>query len=676
MKTWNLYGISLLFWVVALILTVPALAQADPNLVAYYPFSGDPCDASGNGHHGTVYGATLCEDRFCEPNSAYSFDGVANYIDIPNSSELEYSSMTICAWVRNFRETASPERAAVSKNQSGIGGGFILGMGTSENAFYFYVGGSHNLASATYDSNWHFIVGVLDDGISTIYVDGIPENSRALTLWPSPKNVQIGRIFAGDGINGTHYWDGAIDEVRIYNRALSAEEIRILAEQPPDDYEFVTEWGEQGSGDGQFSVPDGIAVDNLGYIYVSDYYNSRVQKFTSDGTYITQWGSPGSGDGQFSRTNGIATDPSGCYVFVSDEGNHRIQKFTCDGVYITQWGTFGNGDGQFNNPVHIAVDLSGKVFVVDIFNCRIQKFTNNGTYITKWGSCGSGDGQFKDPYGIAVDSAGYVYVTDSGNKRIQKFTNDGTYDTKWGSSGTGDGQFAGPTGITIDSSGYTYVADSSNHRIQKFTSDGKYVAQWGSSGSGDGQFDHPYDVVEDSEGYVYVADSHNNRVQKFIMPVFELVSPNGGQELEAGSTKTIEWTGRPGAGIDFVQLEYSTDTCRNDWQTIDVEQASAGSYQWTVPADYSPNCLVRISALGYMLPMGAGAGAEGGSQPDVGDIWDTSNDVFTIYGCAHRLSADLSGPAGTPDCYVDIYDIAALAAQWLDCGYEPQAYCW
>src|SRR5215831_8669503 len=74
---------------------------------------------------------------------------------------------------------------------------------------------------------------------------------------------------------------------------------------------FVTMWGMQGSGDGEFQQPGWVATDGAGHVYVTDRFNNRVQKFDEVGTFITTWGTPGSGDGQFSGPAGIAVGPGG-----------------------------------------------------------------------------------------------------------------------------------------------------------------------------------------------------------------------------------------------------------------------------------------------------------------------------------------------------------------------------
>lgn len=88
---------------------------------------------------------------------------------------------------------------------------------------------------------------------------------------------------------------------------------------------FKLKWGSRGSGDGEFSLPFGVAVDSSGNVYVADESNDRVQKFTSSGIFLTTWGSLGSGDGQFSGATGVGVGGS---VYVVDRNNNRVQKFS------------------------------------------------------------------------------------------------------------------------------------------------------------------------------------------------------------------------------------------------------------------------------------------------------------------------------------------------------------
>src|SRR6185312_16089069 len=284
------------------------------------------------------------------------------------------------------------------------------------------------------------------------------------------------------------------------------------------------QFGSSGSGNGQFSSPRGIAIDNSGNLYVSDSNNNRVQKFNSAGVYQSQFGSSGSGNGQFSGPGspqlGITLDSSG-NIYVVDTGNNRVEKFSHFASYISQFGSFGSGNGQFNGPYGIAVDSSNNTYVVDESNNRVEKFNSAGVYQSQFGSTGNSSGQFNIPRGIAVDSSDNIYVTDISNNRVQKFNSAGVYQSQLGcasgacTAGSGNGQFNFPYGIAVDSSDNIYVADANNNRVQKFNSAGVYQSQFGSFGSGNGQFGNPRDIAVDSSGNIYVTDFGNTRVEKF-----------------------------------------------------------------------------------------------------------------------------------------------------------------
>jgi len=137
-------------------------------------------------------------------------------------------------------------------------------------------------------------------------------------------------------------------------------------------YEYERMWPVLGQP-WYFNAPLAIAIDSSSNVYVADTFNHHIQKFSSNGQFITKWGSEGKGDGQFNSLTGIAVDSSG-YVYVADAENHRIQKFTSDGQFVTKWGSFGSNPGEFSYPKGIAVSSDGKVYASDTANNRIQVF--------------------------------------------------------------------------------------------------------------------------------------------------------------------------------------------------------------------------------------------------------------------------------------------------------------
>src|SRR3990172_6837842 len=183
---------------------------------------------------------------------------------------------------------------------------------------------------------------------------------------------------------------------------------------------FLFKFGTDGSGDGEFADPQGVAVDSTGNIYVADTDNDRIQKFNSNGNFILTFGTLGFGNGQFDGPQGVAVDSTG-NIYVADTINNRIQKFNSKGKFILKFGTPGTGDGQFVGPEGVAVDSTGNIYIADTFNNRIQKFDSNGNFILTFGTLGFGNGQFDNPSGVAVDSSSNIYVADTFNNRIQVF---------------------------------------------------------------------------------------------------------------------------------------------------------------------------------------------------------------------------------------------------------------
>jgi tripartite motif-containing protein 71 len=277
-------------------------------------------------------------------------------------------------------------------------------------------------------------------------------------------------------------------------------------------YDFEGKWSK-------VLLPSAIAYSPTGTVYVAD--NHSIKRFTSTGVLLGNWGRFGSGDGEFSYPNGVALGPNG-YVYVMDTGNNRVQYFTSNGSFLGKWGRRGPGKLEFEFPNDLSVSPTGTVYVADtgtsvgFLTCRVQYFTSVGSFLGEWGRPGQGVGEFYFPTGICCDRSGKVYVVDSGNYRVQYFTRDGEFLGKWGKRGWGNGEFIGAYKIAAGPHYRIFVSDFDRHSIQYFSPTGSFVGKFGSYGTGNGLFDGPAGVTVSITGArIYVCDNRNNRIQYF-----------------------------------------------------------------------------------------------------------------------------------------------------------------
>ena len=145
---------------------------------------------------------------------------------------------------------------------------------------------------------------------------------------------------------------------------------------------FVGQWGTTGEVSiraGGFNYPTDVALGRDGTLYVADGYNDRVQAFASDGRFSHKWGGPfainiyGPFKGWFATVTDIAVDEKGD-VYVADFYNNRVQKFTANGDFLDAFGDSGVGDGEFKYVMAVAIAEDDAVYVTDFGNNRIQKW--------------------------------------------------------------------------------------------------------------------------------------------------------------------------------------------------------------------------------------------------------------------------------------------------------------
>jgi uncharacterized protein (TIGR03663 family) len=293
-------------------------------------------------------------------------------------------------------------------------------------------------------------------------------------------------------------------------------------------------FGVNGTSDGQFNTPHGIAIAPDGTLYVADTNNNRVQHFSADGQFLNAWGSFGDNTtgnaplGTFNQPWAVAVSPDGRFVYVTDTWNNRIQKFTSNGTPLTMWGTplydpTTNGPFGIWGPRGIAVDAQGRVFVADTGNKRILVYDADGNFILQIGSEGLNIGQFEEPVGLTFDPRGYLYVADTWNQRVQVFapSEDGsTYLPllQWDISGWYGESLDNKPYLVTDNQGHIFVTDPEGYRVLEFTANGSFIRTWGEYGTGAENFGLAAGIAADAEGHVWVSDAANNRLMRFTMP--------------------------------------------------------------------------------------------------------------------------------------------------------------
>ena len=150
---------------------------------------------------------------------------------------------------------------------------------------------------------------------------------------------------------------------------------------------------------------------------------ARVRVFAArDGRHLFDFGERGSGPGEFNTPYDLAVG-SGGKLYVTDSGNFRVQIFDHQGKYLRSFGTVGTRPGQFGRPKAIAADAAGEVYVVDALLGNFQVFDARGAFLFAVGGHGEDGGplSYLLPSGIAIDADGSVYFLDQGYRRIDVF---------------------------------------------------------------------------------------------------------------------------------------------------------------------------------------------------------------------------------------------------------------
>lgn len=221
-----------LLFVVILSSALLAQVNLDSGLVAYYPFNGNANDQSGNDNHGQVTNAVLTSDRFGNPDAAYEFNGTNTFIQVPSSASLESPTVEIAqvAWVNTYSwsltgTTFGPVLMKSAAPQNLFQ--YRLALTTSGVSVAFNNWNNNSVApyNVVFDQ-WIMVASVFkDDTLKTFINDSLINSAFFDTdINVNDRTLEIGRDVPGV----VEIFNGKIDDIYIYNRAITAQEVSAI----------------------------------------------------------------------------------------------------------------------------------------------------------------------------------------------------------------------------------------------------------------------------------------------------------------------------------------------------------------------------------------------------------------------------------------------------------------
>jgi hypothetical protein len=205
------------------------------GLRVHYSFDGSAQDKSGNGNHGIIHGGTFTTDRFGNANSALQFDGIDDFVEIPNEGDFDLQTFTISMIIKV--QSLEKENWIISKGP--YFGNFTITIHDDQHAYW---PGYAGFVYQTVEGNWSWLIPeyavpvgeffhlavTIDPSSFKSYINGDLARTASNPSPPTMNNERV-TIGAGGYYSVSNFFTGTIDDVRIYDRALSEVEIRALS---------------------------------------------------------------------------------------------------------------------------------------------------------------------------------------------------------------------------------------------------------------------------------------------------------------------------------------------------------------------------------------------------------------------------------------------------------------
>lgn len=283
------------------------------SLVAHYPFDGNANDVSGNGHHGTVHGATLVEDRLGNPNSAYYFDGAGDYIIVPNHDSLNFrEAMSINFWI-NIDTFLTREAFPISHG-SWQNRWKVSVLPVPDKRLRWTINttdGIKDLDTGIQPATdtWYNITVFYDGSDFEIYVDGQLDNFSSWSglILTTTYDLTIGQMLPN---NFQYNFKGTLDDIRIFNYGLLPQEIQDLytggvgisesqSSPVPQEFKLFQNYPNpfNPATTIEFAIPKSQHVTLKIYDVRGREVITLVKKRLTPGKYIFQWDATGIASG-------------------------------------------------------------------------------------------------------------------------------------------------------------------------------------------------------------------------------------------------------------------------------------------------------------------------------------------------------------------------------------------
>ena len=225
--------------------------------------------------------------------------------------------------------------------------------------------------------------------------------------------------------------------------------------------------GGRGNGNGKFQCISGIAVDNKGYLYVTDCGLHCIQKFTLNGRCVSKFGSKGTAKVEFNVPSGLVLSQSEL-LFVCDSNNHRIQVFINE-VFSCTFGHRGKEPGCFKHPRDLTLNsIENQLFITEEQNQRVQVFTPSGQFLRIFGNFTDIPFKLQRPVGIYYTPDNHLLISSYGNHCVLVFEKDGRFVSAIEGIYQGKKRFSCPCGVIMIDNGQIVIASHITHKLVVF----------------------------------------------------------------------------------------------------------------------------------------------------------------------------------------------------------------